>query len=414
MIRDHLYRALRRSQRYTRTDMVYLAKSGGWSAVLRVITTILSLVLTLGLANLIAPETYGQYKYIISIAAVLSSFTLTGIGPAITQAVARGFEGTLHEGTRILLLASSGISLAALTGACYYWLQGNTALAASFIIITITAPIIASASNYKNYLSGKKAFRELALIVSLQKAVVVGALLSSLFFSQDPVVLLATYFGTQALTMLCAYATVTVRYRPHGVVEDGITRFGTHLSVLSLLKKISSQLDKILIFQHLGAVDLATYSFAVAPTTELRALESSLTNIAVPKMSTRPYRELRKSLPRKVTLLMGGMAVVVGIYFAFAPYLFSFLFPQYLASVPLSQVYAFSLVFIPGTFFAKALSVHRRIRTLYILRAVVSTIRIVFLVPAFFIFGLWGLVYATVGVSALVFFAQLGFFLYEK
>ncbi|HEY4510903.1 MAG TPA: oligosaccharide flippase family protein, partial [Candidatus Paceibacterota bacterium] len=90
------YDFLRGTEKYAKTDMLYLAKGGFWITLGQGISTIAGLALAVGFANLISKEVYGTYSFILSLAGVISVLTLTGTRTAMTQAVARGFEGTLR------------------------------------------------------------------------------------------------------------------------------------------------------------------------------------------------------------------------------------------------------------------------------------------------------------------------------
>ena len=75
-LQRRIYSLLRRSERFTRTDMVYLAKNGSWMVGAHVVSTVLGLGLTIAFANLVTPEVYGQYKYVISVAAIIGALVL--------------------------------------------------------------------------------------------------------------------------------------------------------------------------------------------------------------------------------------------------------------------------------------------------------------------------------------------------
>jgi O-antigen/teichoic acid export membrane protein len=102
-LKEKAVRALRWSQKYTKTDMVYLAKGGGWLSIGQVVEKLSALGLAIAFANLIPQETYGTYKYIISLGGIIAIFTLSGLRTAVTQAVARGYEGSLEFGFKEML-----------------------------------------------------------------------------------------------------------------------------------------------------------------------------------------------------------------------------------------------------------------------------------------------------------------------
>ena len=85
------------SQKYTKADMLYIAKGGFWVMFGQGMNAILSLGLLVAFANFLPKETYGTYRYILSIAGMLSIFTLTGMNSAVSRSVARGSIGILNQ-----------------------------------------------------------------------------------------------------------------------------------------------------------------------------------------------------------------------------------------------------------------------------------------------------------------------------
>jgi len=61
-LKDKIYRLLRRSEKYFKTDMVYLAHGGFWLTLGQIISSAASFLLAIAFANLLPKETYGTYK----------------------------------------------------------------------------------------------------------------------------------------------------------------------------------------------------------------------------------------------------------------------------------------------------------------------------------------------------------------
>src|SRR5579872_3261570 len=103
-LRERLYSILRWSERYTRTDMVYLFKSGFWLQTSSFSIALLSFLLYVVFGRVLPKDVYGNYQYLLSLASIASAFTMTGMNTAVMRAVARGFEGTFLASLRIQLL----------------------------------------------------------------------------------------------------------------------------------------------------------------------------------------------------------------------------------------------------------------------------------------------------------------------
>ena len=121
LVKNYLHHLLRRSERVTGTDNVYVAKQGFWATFPFIVSTILSGGLVIAFANLLPKEIYGTYRYILSAGGIISFLTLSGMNTALTQAIAQGANGLLAWSIRVQLRFNSLYALACLIGAIYYW-----------------------------------------------------------------------------------------------------------------------------------------------------------------------------------------------------------------------------------------------------------------------------------------------------
>ncbi|MGH7174938.1 MAG: hypothetical protein ACREGR_01095, partial [Minisyncoccia bacterium] len=94
-LRGDAVRFLRWSEKYTKTDMVYLAGAGFWSNLNFVIVSVFALLLSIAFANFLPKDVFGLYQYLLSLSALLTAITLASMNFAVSQSVARGFEGDL-------------------------------------------------------------------------------------------------------------------------------------------------------------------------------------------------------------------------------------------------------------------------------------------------------------------------------
>jgi short subunit fatty acids transporter len=68
--KSKLISLLRKSEKYTKTDMVYLLKGGFWLNLNNVISSGLSFVLSILFAKYVSKEAYGSYQFLISFASI--------------------------------------------------------------------------------------------------------------------------------------------------------------------------------------------------------------------------------------------------------------------------------------------------------------------------------------------------------
>ncbi len=64
-LRAKICNFLRWSEKYIKTDMIYLVKGGFWLTLGQIISSVSSLLLVIAFANLLPKETYGIYKYFL-------------------------------------------------------------------------------------------------------------------------------------------------------------------------------------------------------------------------------------------------------------------------------------------------------------------------------------------------------------
>jgi len=194
--------------------MVYLAKGGFWLTLGQGVGAFLGLILAVAFANLVPKEIYGNYKFILSLASIIGAFTLTGMGIAITQSVARGFEGVLRTGFRTQLKWSIFIIIASLGGALYYFWSGNNTIAISLLIVGLFSPLMIATRLYGSFLTGKKEFRTGTFYGMFRNVIPVISLLTTLAFTYNPIVLVFVYFLSRTATNTFFYLRTLQKYKP--------------------------------------------------------------------------------------------------------------------------------------------------------------------------------------------------------
>ncbi|MBI2065501.1 MAG: oligosaccharide flippase family protein [Candidatus Zambryskibacteria bacterium] len=392
-LRNKTSNLLHQSENFLKTDTTYLAKGGFWLSLGQGVAMLSGFLISLAFANLFPKESFGNYKFILSVASILGIFTFTGLNTSIIQSTARGFGGSLRQGFRINLKWSIGIFLGGLALGIYYYINGNILLSFSFLLAGILLPITASAGLYGAYLMGKKDFKRSTFYGMARNIVPAVALIATLIISPSLPVIIAVYFVIGALVPLFLYYKTLRAYKHENKEEDpGIVLYSGHLSAMDIIGNFAHYLDKILIFHYLGAVPLAIYAFAIAPVEQLQSGKKILSTLILPKISGRSFEELQESGPRKALLLTIYALGLAFLWVILAPYFYRLLFPQYLDSVFYSQIYAFTLLAISGTIFNETLIAHKKKKELYLHRTIVPIVQIVLFFILLPLYGLMGLV----------------------
>lgn len=400
--KDRLTRFLLWSQKYTKTDMLYLAHGGFWLTLGQGVSSLSTLALAVAFANLVPPETYGTYKYLLSIAGVFAIFTLPGMNTALARAVAQGHEGLIHSVTRSRVMHSFLGSIVALAGSSYYFLNDNLELSLALLIIAATLPVFDTANGYLSYLIGKRRFDLQTTYHMLTQMISVSILIVTIFFTHNIVVILLAYFVPLTLIRGFLYfRTVrTISKNEAGVETIKETHtYGKHLTAMQILGVISGNIDKILLWQFLGPAQLAVYAFAIAIPEQIYGPLKGMSNIMLPKYAMHASTETRRPPQHfwyKFLLYTSLLAIISLVYIAIAPLLFHTLFPSYTESIFFSQILALSLLTGAQTMPATLLTAQKRAKTQYVLtiiRTVTQLMMFIILIP---MFGIIGAIVATI------------------
>ncbi|MBI2482149.1 MAG: oligosaccharide flippase family protein [Candidatus Vogelbacteria bacterium] len=344
-----LYQSLRYSERYTKTDMVYLASGGFWVSIGHVVSTLSGLALSLAFANLLPETTYGIYKYIMSIVAILAIPTLSGLDGAIAQAIMKGYDGSFWNAYKTKLRWGVLGGIGSLFVAGYYFFSGDQTLSACFLITAFFLPIVDIFNLYGSILYGKKDFRNNYIFYILIQIISTISIITALFLTNNIYFILLSYFLPLTIARYVMLQWTIKIHSLNNRIESDTISYGKHLSLMNVINLIAAQMDKILVFHFIGAAELAIYSFAVALPEQIRSLAKGVFTVGLPKIAAiDDETHLRQSLRQKTLTLTIIFGLITLIYILIAPFIYQLLFPRYLASIGLSQLYSIGLITIPA------------------------------------------------------------------
>ncbi len=386
----YLFPFLKWSERYTKTDMVYLASGGFWTTSAQIIAIVCSIPLSIAFANLLTPVEYGTYRYILTISAIVAAFTLTGLPAALLRAVARSYEGSLKMAFYLNIRWSIPAMVIAFIGAAYYVFQGNYVLAAGMGLIGIFVPYINVGSLFSSFLSGKKEFRINTSYSNRRTIIHTIAILLTLFLYPEPVVVLVAFFAIQAVTGLYYYYKTLRKFVRNDTTDPEMKNLGKHMSFLNLLGVLSDKLDAVLLFQFIGAAELAMYVFAEMVPDILSRFTKNITALAFPKLVNRKNSNGLWLKTFFITLVLLPAAL---LYIYFAPLIFSTFFSAYMASVPFTQALTV-LALINGSLPSMYIDARGAIKIRYIINFLSLIIKIIAVVIGVLFWGIWGAILA--------------------
>lgn len=411
-IKNKIYNLLHQSEKYIKTDMIYLAKGSFWLTFRQIIFVITAFLTAIAFARFLPKEVYGQYKYILSIVGILAISALSQINIVVVLAVARKFENVFKEGLKTKIKWSLLGSLSAIILATYFWTQDNLTFTLSFLIVAIFLPLMEASNIYLSYLSGKKAFDIQAKYNSIVRVIASIGLILTIFFTKNIIFIILAYFLLYSILRIYFLYRTFKKLPPNQKTNPKYIPYGKELSVLRIIAEIANYLDKILVFKFLGAVQLAIYAFAILPVEQISIIFRSIRLIALPKFSAGEEEEIKKALPAKIVKAMLIIIIIIIIYILLAPYLYQILFPQYIESANYSRFYALSLIVFPITLIGSYFQTKFKKKEVYLLSFISPSIRIIFLLILAPYYGIIGVMSAII-ITGLI-DALLSLFLFKK
>jgi O-antigen/teichoic acid export membrane protein len=397
-LQDSLIRLLRWSEKYTKTDMVYLASGGFWSTVGQIVVSLCALALSVVLARYLSQDNYGDYRYVLSVVAILGTFSLGGLSTAVFQSVARGFNGALREGFRLDIRWSGVIFVGSLVIGGYYLLHGNMVLGVGILVGGLLSPFISGAQLAPQFLAAKKDFARQNIYGGMWNnllptiAVIVAAI-----FTQNVIVVVVVYFAASTVTALYFYyRTLRIYHSDSASKDPEMLSYSKHMSLMGILSGIAGNIDSLLVFHFVGAPALAVYSFATGVVDQGKGPLKNLDNMVQAQFVNRDSAGIQGGMGGKIGRLFLFSLVCVIVYVFLAPYVYGLLFPNYLAAIPYSQVYSLTLLAVTFWPAASYLKAKKRVREQYIGTITNSIILILFIAIGVIVWGVWGLIFAKV------------------
>jgi len=392
---------LRKSENFFKADMVYLAKGNFWQISGQVVTNILSLGLMVLFANLLPKETYGLYKYILSLAGALNIFTLTGMNQAVVRAVAAGNDGAFQTSVKYQLKWNVLQLLAFWILGGYYFLNGNQYLGTSLLVMSIFSPLTFAFNTYGAYLDGKKNFQLNNIFSVLSTLIYVVGMVVAIVFSGETIWLVVAYSLTTFVSTTIFYALTLHIFHPPTTSSKDVLKYGRELTFIGFIDPIVSQVDKIILSHFWGATQLAVYALATAIPDRAVPLIKSLVGIGLPKFSTKTPEELNRVFYTRILQGMAVGAICSIAYFIIAPYLFKYLLPKYLEGVFYSQLLAISFIFaMPNRYIGLLLTSQKLSKLSFMSNFIQSVIRVIL----YLVLGIWGGILGLISTHVLMSF----------
>lgn len=402
ILREKVSQALRSSERLLKLDVAYLIKGGWWTSLSFGISALASLVTMVAFGNWLPREAFGTYNYLLSLGASLSFLTLSGIGPAVMRAVARGYENVVPYALRLQLKYNLAASFLVFAIALYYGLKGNALFASSLLLLILAYPVAEAFHLYKNVLTARARFDLLTQITALVSVIGAFATVGILFLTDNIFLLILLYAFMSLVPNVFVYHLTKGKNmtKPDDEQISELRRSSFHFTGAGLIGVIASYIDKILLFQVVGPAALAVYGFALAGPDRLKSLMKNWGSIALPRLAQKSLSQIRQIFYQRLALSLGVGTILALGYWAVAPILFKIFLPYYLDAIPYSQVLSLALITAPVSIYIGSIfSSQNMLKATYALNFGNHLARVILFVVLVYFWQTWGLVAATVASS---------------
>lgn len=380
-ILEKIYKLLKWSEKYTKTDMIYLGKGGFWVTLRQFFTSISSLILTLFFANYLSKTEFGNYKYILSVYALLSISTISGLGIALTQAVSRKEKILLTPILKTKIKWGLVGFMLSLIVATYYLYKENSTLFYGMVLSAIFIPFIEPLNIYDAKLTGEKKFNISTKFQTITQIINTTSVIAAVVLKLNILIIILIFFISSLIPKIIIFKKMQQDEVKENTPEqknitNKIISYGKHLSIIEIFSSFNKYIDKILIFQSLGSAELAIYTFAVSPPEYITTFFGNLQTVFLPKLSEK--NEI-KNVGKKIFLFLLTSIIISAIYIYITPLIFKIFFKSYTESVTLSQIYALSICTITLSIPLTIMQAKKQIKNLYTYNIITSVTGIIIL-----------------------------------
>jgi len=377
-------------------DVRFYGKSFSWLSLGHVTGVVRGVATTFLMARWLAPETLGQFRYVIAMFGIVGVFSLTGMNSSVIRGVAQGDTVVARAALkRILQFAPIG-SLVLALAALERYVHAEPSVAAALFIAAIAFTPYSVSGLYGPILTGFEKIKELSRVAILNNLLYALMFVIVLMNDRSLITITIAYFGFDILFR----GSLTLRefHRlPQKGSADAHMSLGHHMSGIGVMQSIAMNINQILLQRFWGYSTLASFSVASVIPEQIKNACNSLSGTFLQRLSRHTQNEkYAKATQRHFWIAVAGTAALVLGYIVSVPLLMPILFPQYPDAVIPSIVYTIGLIGIPsviGLYYFQAHNNIKRLWRFYTWNSAIQLVSSIILVP---IFGSWGAIWSRV------------------
>lgn len=291
-------------------------------------------IISAAFAHLIEPNIYGQYVAYMASLGLISAFSLTGLGPAINQALAKNKTAPITSSFNWVYLITL-INTALIVGLN----QGIRGFDWHYLLaLGLLQPLYYASNLYRHVLYGRKQFLRAGVIHSVIEFVSQAILLLAIWLQASIPGLIITSLAPTALLQLAVWLHLdTIKLWPSSAWTLTPTIwYGVKLSLIDLIPSLIVHLDKVILALIVPPSQLALYSFAIMLPNLARGYLKTFNTVLLPELTHRDLWHSPKII-RRFTFLFISLVGLVFVYWLVCPLIFNILYRPYVQAIPLSQ-----------------------------------------------------------------------------
>ena len=324
-----------------------------WRFAERCGAQLVTFIVSIVLARLLAPEDYGTIALVTVFTTILQVFVDSGLGTALIQkkdADDLDFSSVFYFNFFVCIVLYIGIFLAAPIIAGFY---GDSSLIPIIRVISLTILISGVKGIQQSYVSRNMLFKRFFF------ATLGGTIFSAFFGIVLAYVgcgvwaIVAQQLSNTAIDTLILW--ITVKWRPKKMFSwrrlKGLLSFGWKLSVSSLLDTVYNNLRNLIIGKFYSSADLAYYNQGDKfPKIIVTNINSSIDSVLLPTLANeQEHIERVKSMTRRAiktsTYIMAPL--MMGLAFCATSIVKLVLTDKWLPCVPYLQIFCVTYMFWP-------------------------------------------------------------------
>ena len=324
-----------------------------WRFAERCGAQLVTFIVSIVLARLLAPKDYGQITLITVFTTILQVFVDSGLGSALIQkkdADDVDFSSVFYFNLAMCLVLYAGMFFAAPLIADFY---NDVTLTPIIRVISLTIVVSGIRGIQQSYVSRNMMFKKFFYTT-------IGGTIFSAFFGIGLAyagcgvwALVAQQLSNMTVGTLILW--VTVKWRPKKVFSwnrlKGLLSFGWKLLASSLLDTVYNNIRSLIIGRMYSSADLAYYDQGKKfPYTIVTNINASIDSVLLPSMSSeQDNRSTVKSMTRRAiktsTYVMAPL--MMGLAFCAEPIVRLVLTDKWLACVAFLRIFCITFMFYP-------------------------------------------------------------------